>query len=130
MSNDSGTNAKPISGAKPSPAQLTTFDGKVAVVTGGASGIGYAIANALGKAGAKLVLADTARLAAIGLLLGVALSLIAGRIEAAALFGVSALDGLSVVVALCVLVLAVLSAAWIPARRAASVEPMEALRTG
>ena len=34
------------------------LDGKTALITGGAKGIGFSIAHALGEAGAKLVLAD------------------------------------------------------------------------
>ena len=34
------------------------FSGKVAIVTGGASGIGEAVAKALAKGGAKVVVAD------------------------------------------------------------------------
>src|SRR5512142_2425276 len=37
------------------------FDGKVALVTGAASGIGRAVALAFGKQGAKVVVADIAR---------------------------------------------------------------------
>ena len=37
---------------------ITDFVGKVAVITGGASGIGYATARALAREGARLVLAD------------------------------------------------------------------------
>ncbi|MGE0830190.1 MAG: SDR family NAD(P)-dependent oxidoreductase [Hyphomonadaceae bacterium] len=37
---------------------MQDFNGKVAVITGGASGIGLAVARALGKEGAKLVIAD------------------------------------------------------------------------
>lgn len=37
---------------------MKDFRGKVAVITGGASGIGFATAEALGREGAKLVLAD------------------------------------------------------------------------
>jgi NAD(P)-dependent dehydrogenase (short-subunit alcohol dehydrogenase family) len=37
---------------------LRDFTGKVAVITGGASGIGFALAQALGREGAKLVIAD------------------------------------------------------------------------
>jgi NAD(P)-dependent dehydrogenase (short-subunit alcohol dehydrogenase family) len=37
---------------------LESFDGKVAVITGGASGIGLALARRLATAGARLVLAD------------------------------------------------------------------------
>lgn len=37
---------------------MDSFANKIAVITGGASGIGYAVAEALGAKGAKLVLAD------------------------------------------------------------------------
>jgi predicted permease len=78
---------------------------------------------------AWLVFRDTARMAMIGLALGLGLALIAARFEASVLFGVQPLDALSVAGALCILVVAVACAAWLPARRAASIEPMQALRT-
>ena len=81
------------------------------------------------QATAWLILRDTARMAAIGLGLGLALSLGAARLEAAVLFGVRPLDALSLTAALCILAIAVAAAAWLPARRAASIEPMQALRT-
>ena len=81
------------------------------------------------QATARLVLSDTARMAAVGLVLGVVLSLAAARLEAAVLFGVRPLDALSLAGALCILAIAVSAAAWLPARRAASIEPMQALRT-
>ena len=37
---------------------INDFKGKVAVITGGASGIGLGLANAFSKRGMKLVLAD------------------------------------------------------------------------
>jgi ABC-type antimicrobial peptide transport system permease subunit len=77
---------------------------------------------------AGLVLRDTARMAAIGLALGLALAAAAARMEAAVLFGVHPLDALSLAGALFVLAIAVAAAAWLPARRAASIEPMQALR--
>jgi len=80
------------------------------------------------EATAFLVLRDTARMAAIGLLAGLALAVTTARLEASVLFGVRPLDGLSITGALCILLAAVAVAAWLPARRAASIEPMLALR--
>lgn len=42
---------------------MNDFNGKVAVITGGASGIGLAVARALGAKGAKLVIADVEKFA-------------------------------------------------------------------
>ncbi len=81
------------------------------------------------EATALLVVRDTARMAAIGLGLGVLLSILAARVETAALFGVRPLDTLSFVAALAILSLAIVAAALLPARRAASIEPIQALRT-
>jgi hypothetical protein len=81
------------------------------------------------EATAWLVVRDTARLAAIGLGLGVLLSIAAARVETAALFGVRPLDAFSFAAALVILSLAVIAAALLPARRAASIEPIQALRT-
>jgi predicted permease len=81
------------------------------------------------EATAWLVLSDTARMAAIGLAIGLVLSVAAARVESAVLFGVRPLDALSLAGALCVLLAAIAAAAWLPARRAASIEPMQALRT-
>jgi predicted permease len=80
------------------------------------------------EATAWLVVRDTARMAAIGLAIGLALALAAARVEAAVLFGVRPLDALSLAGALGILAVAVAAAAWLPARRAASIEPMQALR--
>ncbi|MGA3047030.1 MAG: ADOP family duplicated permease [Terracidiphilus sp.] len=81
------------------------------------------------EATAWLVVRDTARMAAIGLGLGLVLAMAAARLEASALFGVHPLDALSLTAALSVLSIAVTVAAWLPACRAASVNPMQALRT-
>jgi len=81
------------------------------------------------EATALLVVRDTARMAAIGLAIGVVLAMAATRLETSVLFGVRPLDALSLAGALCILAVAVAAAAWLPARRAASIEPMQALRT-
>lgn len=80
------------------------------------------------EATALMVMRDTARMAAVGLVIGVALAIGAARLEASVLFGVRPLDAFSMMAALCILMMAVAAAAWLPARRAARVEPMVALR--
>ena len=76
-----------------------------------------------------LILRDTAKMVGIGLVLGVVLAVTATRYESSVLFGVRPLDPLSIAVAIAVLSFAIAVAAWLPARRAASVDPMQALRT-
>jgi putative ABC transport system permease protein len=76
----------------------------------------------------RLVLAHAARWTAAGAALGVVGSLFAARLLATLLFHVSARDPwilAAVVAALCAIAML---AAWIPSRRAARVDPMEALR--
>jgi ABC-type antimicrobial peptide transport system permease subunit len=64
----------------------------------------------------------------IGLAIGVPLAYAAGKFMAQRLFGVGAFDMPVAVVTLVMLSLAATLAAVIPARRAASIEPMVALR--
>ena len=81
------------------------------------------------EATSLLVLRDTAGMALIGLALGVVLAVAASRLESSLVFGVSPLNALSITGALGVLAFAVAAASWLPARRAASIDPMQALRT-
>jgi putative ABC transport system permease protein len=81
------------------------------------------------EATAWMIMRDTARMAAVGLAIGVVLALVASHLEAAVLFGVRPIDAFSVSAAMCILSVAVAAATWLPARRAASIEPMQALRT-
>jgi macrolide transport system ATP-binding/permease protein len=64
-----------------------------------------------------------------GLVLGIPAALIAGNLLASQLYGVGAYDPLALAGAIAVLALCAAVAGFIPARRAASVEPMRALRT-
>jgi predicted permease len=78
---------------------------------------------------ALLILGDTARMAVVGLAIGIFLAIATTRLETSMLFGVRPIDAISLISAVLILAIAVFFAAWLPARRAASVDPMRALRT-
>ena len=65
----------------------------------------------------------------VGLLIGIPASLYAGYLMKMLLWGVDSYDPLAIAGAPLVLVLCAVAAGFIPARRAASIEPMQALRT-
>jgi ABC-type antimicrobial peptide transport system permease subunit len=76
----------------------------------------------------KLVLCQALLLSTVGLLLGIALGLASHKLLASALFGISLLD-FPVYAAVVLAILAVsLLAAYLPARRAACLDPMTTLR--
>jgi len=75
-----------------------------------------------------LVLKQGLALAAIGVAIGLAASLALTRLMKGLLFGVSATDPLTFIVIALLLVGVALMAALVPARRAAKVDPMAALR--
>ena len=64
----------------------------------------------------------------IGLAIGLAASLAVTRAMRSLLFGVTAVDPLTFAAVIVLLVAAALLACYIPARRAANVDPMVALR--
>ena len=76
----------------------------------------------------RMVIRQGMRLAAIGIALGLAAALVVSRILASLLFGVSGADSLIYVGVSILLILVALAACYIPARRAAAVDPMIALR--
>jgi ABC-type antimicrobial peptide transport system permease subunit len=65
----------------------------------------------------------------IGLAIGVPLAYGAGRMLSDKLFGVGSFDLPVVTIAVLLLAFSAAAAALLPARRAASIEPMQALRT-
>jgi predicted permease len=75
-----------------------------------------------------LVLLQGVRLAAIGVVLGAILAAVLSRLFSSLLFQVKVLDVGPWLVATALLVMVVLLASYLPARRAASIEPIQALR--
>ncbi len=76
----------------------------------------------------RLVLGEGARMAALGVVIGIAGSFVITRLMSSLLFGISATDPLTFVGMALLLSLAAVLASYIPARRAMSVDPMTALR--
>jgi len=76
----------------------------------------------------SMVLRQGARLAAFGILVGVAGAVILTRLMSSLLFEVSALDGMSFGLGVVLLAALVLFASWLPARRATRIDPLIALR--
>ena len=77
----------------------------------------------------RMVLAGASKRVLAGLILGVPLAIGAGRLISAQLYGVSSWDPMALVTAAIALAISAFFAAVIPARRAASISPMKALRT-
>jgi len=124
-------------------ARLTTLFGILALVLAsvGLYGItSYSVARRTSEIGLRMALgADRGKVVqlvlrgaflqiAIGLAIGIPVALLGGRFMASQLFGVRAWDPVSMGIAIAVLSAAAALAGFIPARRAARIEPMEALR--
>jgi putative ABC transport system permease protein len=76
-----------------------------------------------------LAVAQAVRATAIGAAIGMLLAFALGRAVASLLFGVRPLDPVSILGGVVLLLAVAAVAAWVPARRAAAVDPMQALRT-
>ncbi len=77
----------------------------------------------------RLVLMEGLKLASSGVFLGAVVSVIATHWLASQLYQVSPSDPVTFIAGLAILFLIALVACWIPARRAASVDPIQALRS-
>ena len=75
-----------------------------------------------------MVLRESVVMLAIGLAIGLPLTLVSTRLIREQLFGLSAMDPMTIGVAILVVTAMTLLAAWLPARRATKVDPMVALR--
>ena len=76
----------------------------------------------------RMFLLDGFRLAAIGVAIGLAIAAALTRLMSALLFGVSPLDPITYFAVPALLMAAALFAAYVPARRATAISPLEALR--
>jgi predicted permease len=124
-------------------AQLAGFFGLLALALGaiGLHGLlGYRVAQRTGEIGIRIalgarrsqvvwmVLGSGLRLVAVGLALGVPAALLASRVLAGMLYGLTPTDVPTIALAVTVLASTALAAGLLPARSAARVEPMTALR--
>ncbi len=76
----------------------------------------------------RLVVGEVLRLVTVGAAAGLLLTFVAGRFTRGLLYGVGSFDADPILTAVAVLGLVAVVAAWVPARRACAVEPLEALR--
>ena len=124
-------------------AHLTSLFGALALVlaTVGLYGVtAYGVARQTGEIGVRMALGASRRrvmalimrrallLAGTGLLFGLPLTIAAGRLIRSQLYGVSGTDPLILAGAALILAFASALASALPARRAASIAPMSALR--
>jgi putative ABC transport system permease protein len=115
--------------------------GLVLVAVGLYGVMAYSVEQRTGEIGVRMALgADRSRVVrmvlrsafsqiGIGLGLGIPLAIVAGRLMTEQLYGVAPWDSRVLTIAALLLCAASLAASWIPAVRAATVDPMVALRT-
>ena len=100
----------------------------------------YNVARRTGEIGIRMALGATRRnisgpilreallLGCLGVAIGIPTALALSRLIKSQLFGVASNDLTTLILAVATLLIVAVLAAWVPARRAANVEPMEALR--
>ncbi len=76
----------------------------------------------------RMILRESTGLACTGIVVGVAAALVLTRLVKSMLYGVQPYDPTALAGGVLILLAVALAASWIPARRAAGVQPMEALR--
>ena len=92
--------------------------------------IGLRLALGAGKLGVIwLILREASQLAVVGLGIGLAGSVLVGQTMRTTLYGVAAMDLAVIVSVAVILFFTAMFASYFPAYRAASIDPMQALRT-
>jgi ABC-type antimicrobial peptide transport system permease subunit len=76
-----------------------------------------------------MILRDSLLLTTVGVVIGIPLAMFVGRALESSLYGVKPLDTVSYLLAVIGVAIVALVASAVPAARAASVDPMTALRT-
>ena len=76
----------------------------------------------------SMILRESTQLAVVGIVVGMAAALALTRLVKSMLYGIQPYDPVTLVGGASILLVVAQAAGWIPARRAASVQPMEALR--
>ena len=125
-------------------ARLTSFFGIIAVFLAciGIYGLlSYSVARRTSELGIRLALGAQSRtllwlvlresllLLVIGLALGVPIALSSTRILKSLLFELSPLDPVAITASIAAVAVMTIAAAWLPARRATKINPIQALRT-
>ena len=75
-----------------------------------------------------MILRESLLIMALGLAAGVPIALLSGGVMQSMLYGLQRRDPLTIIISLVVVAMVTLAASLLPARQAASVEPMRALR--
>jgi len=124
--------------------RLSTFFGMIALLLASIGLYGltaYQVARRTGEIGIRMalganrlnilrmVLRGAFTQVTVGLVIGVPLVFLTGKLLASQLFGVGSFDVLLLTLAILVLAFCALLASVVPARRAAAIDPMRALRT-
>ena len=124
-------------------ARLTTLFGVLALILASVGLYGvtsYFVARRTSEIGIRMALGSTRKgvvglvlrgvlvQIGLGLALGIPAALLAGHFMKSQLYGVGSYDPIAIISATAVLAVCAITAGFIPARRAASIEPMRALR--
>ena len=124
-------------------AQLTSFFGIIAVFLAciGTYGLlSYSVARRTSELGIRLalgaqssmllwlILRECLLLLVFGLAIGIPVSLVSTRILKSLLYELSPLDPMAISTAIIAVVVMTIAAAWLPARRATKISPIQALR--